>query len=533
MPEPAPAAGLSNLVQVGRVAAAIVAPAFPRERSSVGARAWWLGSDGRVPRGGGAGDWRTRLFVRDRPPHWQRGAGWVGGYRPRPVAPGTSFDTLVVGGGSAGCVLAARLSESGREVCLVEAGPDYGHYAQGRWPEDMLNARQLAFSHAWETDREDRSQLRARIVGGCSAHNACIMLEGAPADYDEWGHGWSCDAIKPYLQRAEREMCVRRFTPEELSPWHRAFAATAGNGGILHPVNAVGAVRWNTAFAYLDPARGRDNLTVLADTLVDRVVLAGDRAVGVATTAGELRARTVVLAAGAYGSPGILLRSGIGPERELPVGEGLSDHVGVGFGFEGTQQLQRETAEFERSHPLFMAQVTIALTRSTCAAGLSDLFFFPGLDPPGEHGYEASVAVFAMKPNSRGSVRLGSCDPHAPLSIDHGFLSDPRDTEVLAEGIEALRRLTGSDAIQTYAGRETRPGAQVDAVAHVRRTARGFFHPVATCALGRVVDGGGRVYGLDALFVADASIMPTIPRAGTNLSTLAVAERLAASISPS
>ena len=158
---------------------------------------------------------------------------------------------LVVGGGSAGCVLAARLSESGRRVCLVEAGPDYGRYVQGRWPQDMLDARRLAFSHAWETDREDRSQLRARILGGCSAHNAWIMLEGAPADYDEWGHGWSYDAIKPYLQRAEREMRVRRFTPEELSPWHRAFASGAGNEAILHPVNAVGAVRWNTAFAYL------------------------------------------------------------------------------------------------------------------------------------------------------------------------------------------------------------------------------------------------------------------------------------------
>jgi choline dehydrogenase len=449
------------------------------------------------------------------------------------VASGTSFDVLVVGGGSSGCVLAARLSESGRRVCLVEAGPDYGQYAQGRWPQDMLDARRLAFSHAWETDREDRSQLRARILGGCSAHNACIMLEGAPADYDEWGHGWSYDAIKPYLQRAEREMRVRRFMAEELSPWHSAFASAAGSEAILHPVNAVGAVRWNTAFAYLDPARGRDNLTILADTLVDRVVVAGDRAVGAATSAGELRARTVVLAAGAYGSPGILLRSGVGPERELPVGEGLCDHVGVGFGFEGTQQLQREAAEFERSHALFMAQVTVAIASSVCAAGLCDLFYFPGLDPPGEHGYEASVAVFAMKPDSRGSVRLSSRDPRAPLAIDHGFLSDPRDTEVLAEGVEALRRLTGSDAIRTYAGRETRPGAEVDALTHVRETARGFFHPVATCAIGRVVDGGGRVYGLDGLFVADASIMPTIPRANTNLTAIAVAERLTETISRS
>jgi choline dehydrogenase len=441
-----------------------------------------------------------------------------------------SFDVLVVGGGSAGCVLAARLAESGRAVGLIEAGPDYGPYTQGRWPADMLDARMLAFSHSWATDREDRSQLRARIMGGCSAHNACVMLAGAPADYDEWGHGWSHAAIEPYLRRAEDQMRVRRIKPEELSPWHSAFAEACGGAAILHPVNAVGTVRWNAAFAYLDPVRERENLTILADTLVDRVVLDGDRAVAVATTAGELRARRIVLAAGAYGSPGILLRSGIGPERELPVGEGLIDHVGVGFGYESTATLQHALAAFEHSHPLSMAQVTVALSSSVCASGVSDLFLFPALDPPGERGYEVSAAVFAMKPASRGSVQLNSSDPRAPLRIDHGFLSDPADASVLAEGVESLRGLVADNAIRRYAGRETRPGPQVDAMTHVRGTARGFFHPVGTCAIGRVVDGCGAVYGLDRLFVADASIMPTIPRANTNLSTLALAERLAPGI---
>ena len=446
------------------------------------------------------------------------------------VGRGASFDILVVGGGSAGCVLAGRLAESGRRVGLIEAGPDYGPYAEGRWPADMLDGRRLAFSHAWETDRDDRSQLRARIVGGCSAHNACVMLPGAPADYDEWGHGWSHRALEPYLRRATRQMRVRRIEPEALSPWHRAFVEACGDAAIVHPVNAVGTVRWNAGFAYLDPVRGRENLTILADTLVDRVVVEGDRAVGVDTSAGELRAPRVVLAAGAYGSPGILLRSGVGPERELPVGEGLIDHVGVGFGYEGTELLQQDVAAFARSHPVFMAQVTVALSSSACASGVSDLFFFPGLDPPGEHGYEVSVAVFAMKPASRGSVTLHASDPRAPLRIDHGFLSDPADAAVLAEGVESLRRLVADDAIRRYAGRETRPGPGVDAMTHVRGAARGFFHPVGTCAIGRVVDGHGAVYGLDGLFVADASIMPTIPRANTNLSTLAVAERLAAGL---
>jgi choline dehydrogenase len=396
----------------------------------------------------------------------------------------------------------------------------------------MLDARQLAFSHAWETDREDRSQLRARIIGGCSAHNACVMLEGAASDYDEWGHGWSHTAIEPFLERAAREMRVRRIALEELSPWHRAFAEASGEDAILHSVNAVGAVRWNAAFAYLDPARSREHLSIYADTLIDRVLLTGDRVAGVATTAGELRAPTVVLAAGAYGSPGILLRTGIGPERGLPVGEGLIDHVGVGVGFEGTDRLRRETARFEQSQPIFMAQTTIAVSSSACAPGVCDLFLFPALDP-GERGYDASAGVFAMKPSSHGRVSLTSPDPRAPLAIDHGFLTHPRDVNVLVEGVEALRRLAASDSIRAYAGPEVRPGSHVDARAHVRDTARGFFHPVGTCAIGRVVDGGGRVYGLDGLVVADASIMPTIPRANTNLSTLAIAERIAETINRS
>jgi choline dehydrogenase len=437
------------------------------------------------------------------------------------------FDDLVIGGGSAGCVVAARLAEAGREVGLVEAGPDYGPYDDGRWPTDILDARRLAFSHAWETDREDRSQLRARILGGCSAHNACILLPGAPADYDEWGHGWSHSTIEPYLRRAEGALGLRRFTDEELSPWHAAFAHAAGADAILHPVNAVGGVRWNTAFAYVDRVRERANLTILADTLVDRVLLSGDRAVGVATSHGELRAERVVVSAGAYGTPGILLRSDIGPQRGLPVGEGLVDHVGVGLGFEPTERLRRETAAFERSRPLHMAQVTVEARSSACAEGVCDLFLFPAVDPADDGAYEISAAAWAMKPDSVGSVRLTSRDPRSPLRIDHGFLSDPRDVDVVVEGVEALRRLAGSDAIRAHGAREIRPGADVDARRYVLEAARGFFHPVATCAIGRVVDGDGCVLGIDGLRIVDASVMPTIPRANTNLSTIALAERLA------
>ncbi len=426
------------------------------------------------------------------------------------------FDVVIAGGGTAGCVLAGRLSEDpGRTVCLVEAGPDYGSYADGNWPADILDGRWLALdSHCWDrSDEEDRSQLRARILGGCSAHNACVILRAADADYDEWGPGWTAADLRPYLNRAEQTFGTRPLGRDELSPFITAFADAAGDGVIVHPVNMTNeGVRWNAAFAWIDPARERGNLTIQANTLVDRVLLDGARAVGVSTSAGDIGAETVVVAASAYGSPAVLLRSGI---TELPVGENLADHVGTGMAWEPTDALRHDWDEWTREHPLSMGGVTV---------GVGDLFFFPAADPD----YEISAAVFAMKPRSRGRVSLTSSDPRAPLAIDHGFLSDEADVDVLVEGFERLRSLGA--ALPRYAGSELRPGADVDAKKHVRASARGFFHPTGTCAIGAVVDEGGRVYGYENLVVADASIMPTIPRVNTNLTTAAIAEKLAETI---
>ncbi|HKD32274.1 MAG TPA: GMC family oxidoreductase [Gaiellaceae bacterium] len=429
------------------------------------------------------------------------------------------YDVLILGGGAAGCVLAGRLSENpDRSVCLVEAGPDYGHYGEGRWPDDIVDARWLALdSHRWERDDEDdRSQIRARVLGGCSAHNACVVLRGPPEDYDEWG---SYDQFEPYLRLAEETLRTRPTAWEELSPWHRAFAEAGGEDAILHALNAVGDVRWNAAFAYVDPARLRGNLTIFADTLVDRVLLDDGRAVGAVAGGRELSADVVVVSSGAYGSPGILLRSGIGPEGEvveLPVGEALVDHVGTGAAWTPTEQLVHETADYEARHGLWMGQVTISRE-----SGL--LFMFPAIDP----GPEITGAVFAMKPHSRGSVRLNGPDPETPLAIDHGFLRDERDVEVLVTGFEQLRELASAEPVAQYAAAESRPGREVDAEEHVRATARGFFHPVATCAIGRVVDERCRVLGVENLYVVDASAVPTIPRANTHLTTVALAERAA------
>jgi choline dehydrogenase len=430
------------------------------------------------------------------------------------------YDVVVAGGGTAGCVLAGRLTEDpDRTVCLVEAGPDYGAFSDGGWPANILDGRWLALdSHCWErSDQEDRSQLRAQVLGGCSSHNACVILRAPDSDYDEWGPGWTGEELRPYLDRAEMTFGTRKLEEGELSPFLKACADAAGADAIVHPVNMTDeGVRWNAAFAWLDPARGRDNLTIQADTLVDRVLLDGTRAIGLATSAGELHADTVVVTASAYGSPAILLRSGI---TELPVGENLADHVGAGMGWEPTPELQADWDRWTADHPLAGAGVTIR------AAG-GDLFLFPAADSD----YEISAAVFAMKPRSLGRVSLTAADPRAPLAIDHGFLSDEADIEVLANGFEQLRELGRSEPLSRYAAREARPGEHVSAESHVRATARGFFHPNGTCGIGRVVDDRGRVYGYENLVVADASIMPTIPRVNTNLTTAAIAEKLAETI---
>jgi choline dehydrogenase len=436
------------------------------------------------------------------------------------------YDVLVLGGGAAGCALAARLSENpDRTVCLVEAGPDYGHLSEGRWPADILDPRWLALeSHLWERDDpDDRSQSRARILGGCSAHNACVLLEGAPSDY-EWGGEWSYAAFAPFLRRAYETLRGHVLADEELTPWHRAFRQAGGGDSIVHPVNIVDGVRWHTGFAYLDPARDRPNLTVLGETLVDRVLLDDGRATGAAAGGRDLLGDRVVVSAGAYGSPGILLRSGIGPDGELarlPVGEGLVDHVGTGAAWAPTERLLAETAAHEAEHGLYMGQVTVA-SRSR-ESGVRDVFVFPALDV----GPEISGAAFAMKPRSRGSVRLNGPDPERPLRIEHGFLRDERDVDVLVEAFERLRDLAGSEEVRPYRGDELRPGEGVSAEEHVRASARGFFHPVGTCAIGRVVDERCRVLGFENLYVVDASAVPEIPCANTNLTTVALAERAA------
>ena len=466
-------------------------------------------------------------------------------------------DVVVVGGGTAGCVLASRLSEDPqRTVCVIEAGPDYGPYGAAGWPADLLDPRGLTFTHDWGTGGEDERSLGARVIGGCSTHNACMAVTGTPEDYDEWGDAWAWARFAPYVSRARAMLKVCPANTGDPAPIHVAFLEAAASlglpllddaddpgrptGAARIPVNVVDDTRWNAAFSYLDRARGRGNLTILADTIVDRIVLDGGRARGAITASGEqIDADVVVLAAGAYLTPAILMRTGIGPESELvrhripllaalPVGEVLLDHHGTGINWESSETLNQVTADHvRRTGPLYAPHAVVKAASSACDMGSWDLHLVSWMNAAnGGDDYEASVGVFHMKPASAGRLRLRSPDPRELPHVVRGFLDDPSDLTTIVEGLELARALAEQEPLARLLGREVAP-ADEPLDRYARLTMRNYFHPAGTCGIGRVVDDSGRVLGVDRLFIADASIMPTIPRANTNLTTVAVAERLA------
>ncbi len=468
-------------------------------------------------------------------------------------------DVCIVGAGAAGCVLAARLSENpDRSVCLIEAGPDYGHLAEGRWPADLLDASDCATSHDWGYGGETC----CRVVGGCSAHNGCLVVWGTPDDYDGWGEDWGFAALRPYLERAQAVIGTRQFEPEEVGAWTRraldgwtalgvprlhdlnATDAIAGAG--LIPVNRRGRLRLGAAIAYLDPARARPNLTILADALADRVVVTAGRATGVVVRHGGgerlIEAGTVILAAGPYGSPAVLLRSGIGPATELEplgipvvvdiagVGRNLHDHPAVAIELEHDEALAAELAEDDSRGALTHVQATLKAASPWCRPGTFDLQLLPNVAwersaagvPTGRH--RVSLIPVELKPRSRGVVRLASADPADVPVIDRRLFTDPagHDLGVLMEGVERARALAATGPIASVTGPADWPDESA-----VRANAFTLFHPVGTCAMGSVVDSAGRVAGVEGLRVCDASIVPEVPRANTHLTVLAIAEAIA------
>jgi choline dehydrogenase len=490
------------------------------------------------------------------------------------------FDTIVIGGGTSGAAVAARIVQgTSQAVMLIESGPDYGAFADKRWPEPLLDARSLPAGHDWgyingaSTGRPSHLLERARVMGGCSSHNGCASIWGSRADYDNWAalgnKGWSADELLPFFKLANQSLRVKRISSSEITPWQQACLDTAPKIGIpqvadlndldedmgmsTSPVNIVDGVRWNTAFAYIDPLRGNDRLIIQAQTQVSRLLLQNNRVVGVEVIGPDgpltIEAGTVIVCAGSYGSPAILLRSGIGPSSELSslgidpkldleVGKNLHDHPAVYLKYSGTPQLIEAMLDFVARGGTLFSEQTIAKFRSKYCSSAYDLHLFPvgGQFMDQADSWEFLLPVANMTPLSRGSVQLTGTDPFATLKIDTAYLSDPdgRDLAILWNGIELVREYACQAPLANLIGEEISPTAEYRTPEAVRDDNLHYYHPVGTCKMGpesdpsAVVDARGKVHGVDNLFVADASIIPVIPRANTNIPALVVGERIGA-----
>jgi choline dehydrogenase len=489
-------------------------------------------------------------------------------------------DTVVIGGGTAGAAVAARLVQgTSQTVLLIESGPDYGAFIEQHWPAQLLDARSLPGGHDWGyingagTGRPGHLLERARVIGGCSSHNGCASIWGSRLDYDHWATlgnpGWSADELLPFFKLAAETLRVKRISTSEITPWQQACLDTAPKIGIpqvtdlnnldedigmsTSPVNILDGVRWNSAFAYLDPLRGNDRLTILGQTQVDHLQLEGGCVVAleVMGPAGRqtIEAGRVIVCGGTYGSPAILLRSGIGPASELralgietkldlAVGQNLHDHPAVYLKYSGTPELVAAMLDFVAKGGVLFSEQTIAKFRSKYCTSAYDLHLFPvgGQFTDTADSWEFLLPVANMTPLSRGSVQLTSADPFATLKIDTAYLSDPegRDLAILWNGIELVRDYACQAPLAELIGEEVSPTLDYRTPEDVRRDNLHYYHPVGTCKMGpesdptSVVDARGKVHGVDNLYVADASIMPVVPRANTNIPALVVGERIAA-----
>ncbi len=486
---------------------------------------------------------------------------------------------VVVGGGTAGSVVAARLAEAGREVLVLEAGPDFGPEGDPAWPADLLDATRLGRSHDWGYDSGDTYPWRvgferARAIGGSSDVNGCTQTWGHRRDYDAWAEaglvGWAADDLRPLFEEGMRRLRVHRFTADELTPWQHAWYDAAPAVGMPRvetlndldeaagfapeDMNIQDGVRINAAFGYLDPVRALPNLTIVGEALVDRVIVEHGRATGVVVhhrgEVVEVRAGTVVLAGGAYNSPTVLLRSGIGPSAQLAplgiplvahlpgVGENLHDQPFLLMSWEGSDRMRVEM-DAARAGGWAPDEQAMGKAASSVETEAFDLHFLPY--SPTHRGDEKrwSIGTSALLPRSRGFVRLRSTDPEAKPIIDHRFLTDPEglDVAMLMDGAEILRDLAATPALAPLVGREIHPGPDTFTrealAAHLYANPDNYWHPVGTCRMGvegdplAVVDARGRVHGVEGLRVADCAIMPRVPRATTAMPAIVVGENIA------
>ena len=518
------------------------------------------------------------------------------------------FDYIIVGAGSAGCVLANRLSEDGKNsVLLLEAGPKdtnlWIHVPLGYGKLFKEKSVNWMYQTEPEPGLDGRTvfQPRGKVLGGSSSINGLLYVRGQHEDYDRWrqhgNSGWGYDDVLPYFKKAENQQRgADDFHgvggPQPVSdlghpdPLSAAFIAAAAETGI--PVNPdfngasqEGAGffqtttrrgrRASTAVAYLRPAKARKNLHVETSALAQRVVFDGRRAVAVVyRQAGVLRGararKEIIVSGGAYNSPQLLQLSGVGPAdllRRHGIGVVL-DAPGVGHDLQDHLQVRvvmrcakRITLNDIVNHPVrrIMAGAQYAAFRTgplSIAAGTSGAFFktSPRLATPdiqihflpfstdkmGEklHSFSGfSASVCQLRPESRGSLRIGSADPSAPPEIRINYLSTEVDRAANIEGLKILRKILRAPALSSYVVEEVDPGAKVstdeELLDYCRRRGSTIYHPTSTCRMGSdalaVVDQRLRLRGIEGLRVVDASIMPDLVSGNTNAAVIMIAEK--------
>ncbi len=506
----------------------------------------------------------------------------------------SEFDYIVVGAGSAGCVLAARLSEDPDvRVALLEAG------SEDSQPEIHIPAAFPAlFKSSWDWDllgepepglNNRRLYLpRGRMLGGSSSINAMIYIRGNRADYDGWARagceGWSYDDVLPYFKRSEdNERGEDSYhgaggplsvsDSRSMHPLVDTMLKAARQAGHEHNPDFNGArqegvgrfqltqrdgLRCSTADAFLRPAQDRPNLEVIPRAMALRIVFEGHRAVGVALARDgqvqDLRAqREVIVSAGAYQSPVLLMLSGIGPEDQLtpfgieilealPVGEGLQDHCMAQVNYLTDEQslfmatTPENFALLEQGRGPLTSNIPEAAGFVRTRPGLDapdmefhfapSMFFDEGLTAPSDHGYCFGPVV--INPTSRGRVMLRAPLPDSKPRVLCNFLTTEEDRRCMIAGMRMALEIAEQAplrAVQRDSFSVPESDSDEDLLAFARRAGQTVYHATSTCAMGSVVDSELRVYGFEGLRVVDASVMPQITRGNTNAPTIMIAER--------